>query len=170
MDMIIADLLALAKYGKEKLRPEPVDMNGLFQKAWDEIGLATPHSAKLELSKLPIVETDASMMEQVVVNLCSNAIKYSARREQPKVKVDVKKEKDGFTFSVQDNGAGFDMNNYDRLFKAFQRLHHSSEFEGTGVGLLLVKRIVELHKGTVWAESTPDKGATFYFTLPNKAA
>ncbi|MES2621270.1 MAG: CHASE3 domain-containing protein [Bacteroidota bacterium] len=166
MNAIIEDLLALAKHGREKLRPVPVDMNELFKKVWSNMADSMPHSATLELGSLPVVETDISMMEQVVVNLCSNAIKYSSRNEKPVVTVGFSKEKDTTTYFVKDNGAGFDMKNYDRLFKAFQRLHHSNEYEGTGIGLLLVKRIIEMHRGKIWAESSPGEGATFYFSLP----
>lgn len=107
-----------------------------------------------------------SMIEQVVVNLISNAVKYSSKKEHPVVTVGFKKTDTNITFFVKDNGAGFDMKNQSRLFGAFQRLHGTSEFEGTGVGLLLVKKIIERHGGQVWAEGEVDKGATFYFSLP----
>ena len=170
MNTIIDDLLTLAKYEKVKLQPVPVDMEKLMKKVWTEILFHTPHSATLQIGALPEALADTSLIEQVVVNLLSNAVKYSSKKEKPVVSVGFEMKDSTVTFSVKDNGAGFDMKNYDRLFGAFQRLHGMSEFEGTGVGLLLVKRIVEKHGGVVWAESKLDEGATFYFTLPSISA
>lgn len=106
------------------------------------------------------------MIEQVLVNLFSNAIKYSSKKEQPLVEVGCTETNNDITFFVRDNGAGFDMAGYPRLFGAFQRLHGAKDFEGIGLGLLLVKRIVEKHGGAVSAEGRVNEGATFYFTLP----
>jgi len=169
MNVIIEDLLALAQNGKKKLEPSTADMTELFTKVWSNIRLSMPNKAILEMPLLPYVTADASMIEQVIENLCSNAVKYSSQKELPIVKVGYRQEKNTTTFFVKDNGAGFDMKNYGRLFKPFQRLHHAAEFEGTGVGLLLVKRIIELHRGKIWAESKPNEGATFYFTLPSNS-
>jgi PAS domain S-box-containing protein len=166
MDHIIEDLLALAKYGKGKLRPVPVDMNNLVQTVWNNISRCTPHKTKLEIPELPVVRADASLLEQILVNLLSNAIKYSAKKDNPLVQVGFQQDEHYTTFFVKDNGAGFNMQYYDRLFGAFQRLHTSKEFEGTGVGLLLVKRLVEKQGGTIWAESRVNEGATFWFSLP----
>lgn len=170
MNEIIEDLLTLARCGREKMNPSPTDMNVLFNKVWKTLGAATPHQASLKITPLPVVNADVSMLEQVLVNLCSNALKYSAHKAVPVVEVGCNRELNDVTFYIKDNGAGFDMKDYSRLFQAFQRLHHNSEFEGTGVGLLLVKRIVEMHNGKVWTHSKPDEGATFYFSLPAKAA
>ncbi|MCX6199436.1 MAG: PAS domain S-box protein [Bacteroidetes bacterium] len=166
MNAIIDDLLNLAKYEKEKLRLAPLDMSKLVKNIWDNISFSTSHKAILQLADLPLANADESMIEQVLVNLISNAVKYSSKKEKPMVIVGYEKADVTITFFVKDNGAGFDMKNYNRLFGAFQRLHGTSEFEGTGVGLHLVKRIVERHGGAVWAESKIDEGATFYFTLP----
>jgi light-regulated signal transduction histidine kinase (bacteriophytochrome) len=166
MNAIIDDMLTLAKYEKEKTNLVKVDMTKLFGHVWDNISLSTPHQATLQLIELPKVEVDMSMIEQVVVNLLSNAVKYSSKKEHPVVTVGFNKTDTTVTFYVKDNGAGFDMKNQNRLFGAFQRLHGTSEFEGTGVGLLLVKKIIERHGGQVWAEGEVDKGATFYFSLP----
>ena len=166
MNSIIDDMLALTKYEKEKLRLAPVNMEQLFNRVWANISYSAPHFAKLQITELPTVEADMSMLEQVVVNLVSNAIKYSSKKEQPLVTVGCENAGGHYTFYVSDNGAGFDMKNYHRMFGAFQRLHSLSEFEGTGVGLLLVKKIVEKHGGVVWAEGKVNEGATFYFTLP----
>jgi PAS domain S-box-containing protein len=166
MNAIIDDLLALAKYEKAQLRSAPVDMDKLMTNVWDNIQFSSPHSATLQMEPLPGAVGDESLLEQVLVNLLSNAVKYSSKKEKPVITVTSEKSDSVITYRVKDNGAGFDMKNYDRLFGAFQRLHGMSEFEGTGVGLLLVKRIVERHGGVVWAESKVDEGATFYFTLP----
>jgi signal transduction histidine kinase len=166
MSAIIDDLLALAKYGKENPHTGLVNMNRLFTNVWDELLFNTPHKATIEIETLPNVEADGSMLEQVIVNLISNAVKYSSKKEKPLIKVGCEEAADSYTFYVKDNGAGFDMQEYERLFGAFQRLHALSEFDGTGVGLMLVKRIIEKHQGRVWAQGEVGKGATFYFTLP----
>lgn len=168
MNTIIDDLLVLAKYGKEKLNMQHVDITALFNSVWDNLLFTTPHSATLEMQQLPFVYADGSMMQQVLVNLLSNAIKYSSKKEKPHVAVSFKETAETVTIYVRDNGAGFDMRFYDRLFGAFQRLHGITDFEGTGVGLMLVKRIIERHAGTVGAESELNEGATFYFTLPKQ--
>jgi len=126
----------------------------------------SPHHAILELQPLPKVQADMAIIRQVVVNLISNAVKYSSKKEKPVVKVGYEQTATELIFHVSDNGAGFDMAHYNRLFGAFQRLHGMSEFEGTGIGLTLIKTIIEKHKGRVWAEGKPGEGATFYFSLP----
>ncbi|HLP52099.1 MAG TPA: ATP-binding protein [Chitinophagales bacterium] len=167
MSTIIDDLFKLAKFGKDKLVYGPIDMNDLVSSVWDNILFAAPHKAKLEIAgKLPVVVADSSMIEQVLVNLFSNAIKYSSKKENPVVIVGCNQTDKDITIYIRDNGAGFDMASYDRLFGAFQRLHGAKDFEGIGLGLLLVKRIVERHNGSVRAEGVVNEGATFYFTLP----
>jgi light-regulated signal transduction histidine kinase (bacteriophytochrome) len=166
MNMLVDDLLRLAKHGKEKLKFAPLDMTHLVQSVWSNIQRIAPNHAMLELAELPIIQADASMMEQVIINLLSNAIKYSSKKEHPIVKVWCEQAKDNAMFYFKDNGDGFDMKHYDRLFKAFQRLHNTTDFEGTGVGLMLVKSIIEKHGGTVGADAKVGEGATFYFVLP----
>ncbi len=166
MGLIIEDLLQLAKIEKSRLRARDANLTMLFNETWEYILSTSPHTATLQICELPNVQADTSLLKHVVVNLFSNAIKYSAKKEKPLVTVDYTLNIDMITISVKDNGAGFDMKYYNKLFGAFQRLHSSAEFEGTGIGLLLVKRIIERHKGKVWAEGVVDKGATFYFTLP----
>ena len=141
-------------------------MMQLFNYVWAEMLTGSPHKASLKLGVLPVITADVSMLQQVIVNLLSNAIKYSSHKDSPVVTVGCQITESNTIFYVKDNGAGFDMKNYDLLFGAFQRLHGTGEFEGTGVGLLLVKRIVEKHGGIVWAEGKEDEGATFYFTIP----
>ena len=166
MGNLINDLLVLAKYGKEKLQIVPVNMGEMINSIWANMAQTTPNKVKLELSKLPVVKADLSLIEQVLINLLSNAIKYSSKKEDPVLKIWSEKTKENVTFFFKDNGAGFDMKNYHRLFGPFQRLHSVSEFEGTGVGLMLVKRIIEQHGGVVGAEGIVGEEATFHFTLP----
>jgi signal transduction histidine kinase len=169
MNAIIDDLYVLAKYGREKLVYAEVDLGALFRDTWGSLQLTSPHLAALDLQPLPRVRADASMLQQVVVNLLSNAIKYSAKKDQPLIKVGAIPRDGSVTIYVRDNGAGFDMKYYDRLFGAFQRLHGISEFEGTGLGLMLTKKIIERHNGEVWAEGKVGEGASFYFSLPSAA-
>ena len=119
------------------------------------------------IGELPDAEGDAALLEQVLVNLLSNAFKYSGKNEHARVEVGVLNADaaEGPTYYVRDNGAGFDMEYAGKLFGVFQRMHRNEDFEGTGVGLAIVQRIVERHGGRIWAEAKVDAGATFYFTL-----
>lgn len=166
MNSIIDDLLKLAKFGGEQLNIANINMTELFQKVWENLNQNTDHKTQLEMTPLPDVEGDASMMEQVVINLLSNALKYSSKVNEPKIKVGYIASNGTPTFYVKDNGVGFSMEHYNKLFVAFQRLHSREDFEGTGIGLLLVKKVIENHGGNVWAESKVNEGATFYFTMP----
>ncbi len=166
MTAIIDDLLKLARFGNEQLKLEAVDMTRFVQGIWWNISRLEPHSAELDLQELGTIKVDLSMMQQVIVNLLSNAIKYSSKKAKPTVTVWSEHKAGNITFYFKDNGAGFDMKNYDRLFGAFQRFHNQRDFDGTGVGLTLVKRIIEKHGGTVGADAEVGEGATFYFALP----
>lgn len=169
MNSIVDDLLKLAKFGNERLVSRTIHMTELFRKVWNDLNKDLENKPHFELQTLPDVKGDESMMEQVIINLLSNAIKYSSKVESPCVKVGFTNSTGTPIFFVKDNGIGFSMEHYHKLFGAFQRLHAREEFEGTGIGLLLVKRIIENHGGNVWAESKINEGATFYFTLPGKS-
>jgi light-regulated signal transduction histidine kinase (bacteriophytochrome) len=118
-----------------------------------------------KVGALPLVDCDQGLMRQVLVNLIGNSVKYTSRREVAEIEIGETTIGDERAIFVRDNGAGFDMKCADKLFGAFQRLHREEEFEGTGIGLATVRRIVQRHGGRIWAEAESDKGATFYFTL-----
>ncbi|MBX3745279.1 MAG: PAS domain-containing protein [Verrucomicrobiae bacterium] len=167
LGQMVDDLLRFSRLGRQPLTRIAVDMNPLVQAALRELAphLATRQVA-LQLSQLPGAVGDPSLLRHVWINLLDNALKFS--RHQPRAEIHVSGFiRDGFaTYSVRDNGAGFPMAHAHKLFNVFQRLHAADEFEGTGVGLALVHRIVQRHGGRIWAEAQPDHGALFHFSLP----
>lgn len=169
MENLIDNLLEFSKVGKKELKDSTFDLTEVAQTVASQIKDQTDHNAEIIVHPLAKVTTDRDMMSYVFQNLISNAVKYSAKKEKPKVEIGVTDTEKGKTFFVKDNGAGFDMKYYNRLFGVFQRLHRQDEFEGTGVGLAIVQRIVTRYKGSVWAEGKPGEGASFFFTLGEKA-
>jgi PAS domain S-box-containing protein len=163
MGKLIDDLLDFSRVGRKEFAMNPVNMQQLVNTVISEL---PTHKASISLGALQPALGDMNMVKQVWVNLLGNAVKYSARVEKPIVTVESFKRNNEIVYCVQDNGVGFDMQYVHKLFGVFQRLHKSTDFEGTGVGLALVQRIVNRHGGKVWAESTPNEGATFYFSLP----
>jgi signal transduction histidine kinase len=167
MGMLIDDLLVFSRMGRVEMKREAVDLNtmvdGVIEELRQEIG-ARPVIWRKE--KLPAVQADKSMLRQVVVNLLSNAVKYTGPRDPAEIEIGARDEKGEILVWVKDNGVGFDSAYAHKLFGVFQRLHQASEFEGTGIGLANVRRIVTRHGGRVWAEGSIDKGATFHFSLP----
>lgn len=162
MGHLIDDLLAFSRLGRKEVSKQVVDTYEMVKQILDETTQTVPHNATFEVGALPVSYADASLLRQVWVNLISNAIKYSAERSNPEVEI-------GFAddhYYIRDNGAGFDMQYIDKLFGVFQRLHSAREFEGTGIGLAIVRRIVEKHGGAIRAEGKVNEGASFYFTLP----
>jgi len=167
MAVIVEALLALSRIGYQAVRKERFDTEALVARICKEL-TASGESANADISvgDLPQTWGDQALLRQVWVNLISNALKYSATRPHPRVQIsgfDAGRES---VFCIKDNGVGFDKSNIDRLFGVFQRLHRSDEFSGTGVGLAIVKRIVEKHRGRVWAEGALNEGAAFFFGLP----
>jgi light-regulated signal transduction histidine kinase (bacteriophytochrome) len=167
MNKLIDDLLSFSRLGKQSLDKVELDMNVIFSSIINDMKSHGPgEKTEFELKPLLNAWADRNLITQVIVNLLGNAIKYSSKKDHPRVEIGSYKEKDMHVYYIKDNGTGFDMAYYDKLFGIFQRLHSPSEFEGTGVGLAIVQRIVNRHQGRVWAEAVPDEGATFYFSLP----
>lgn len=169
MSQLIDDLLTFSRVGRHEMGESRVSMEGLARTVFEEAARAAGRDGiRLELGKLPDAPGDATLLGQVWTNLIGNAVKYSAGRNPAVIQISGHATNGEQVYSVKDNGVGFDMDYVGKLFGVFQRLHTSKEFEGTGVGLAIVKRIVVRHGGRVWAESAPGGGATFHFALPEK--
>jgi signal transduction histidine kinase len=169
MGNLIDDLLAFSRIGRAETRKTMVSLEQLVQEALSEIREDT-HGRDIvwKLGGLPASFGDRSMLRLVLVNLISNAVKFTRTRSQAEIEIGCADQaRDQLIVFIQDNGVGFDMEYANKLFGVFQRLHTPEEFEGTGIGLAMVQRIVHRHGGRVWAEGQVDKGATFYFSLPN---
>lgn len=166
MGRLIDDILAFSRLGRQEMSLMQFDLRDLMLEEYEYLTASGEYpNAVIKMGELSFVLADRNLLKQVAHNLLSNALKYSSKKENPVIEVG-QTEKDGQrVFYVKDNGAGFDMKYYDKLFGVFQRLHRENEFEGNGVGLALIKRIVNRHRGNVWAEGKLDEGATFYFTL-----
>lgn len=168
MGALIDDLLVFSRMGRSEMRRTDVAAGELVAEVLTEMAKDfEDRKIEWDIGPLPQVNGDRAMLKQVWVNLISNAVKYSRGRSPAKIKIRCREnDSSQYEFSIQDNGAGFDMRYADKLFGVFQRLHHNEDFEGTGVGLANVQRIVSRHGGKTWAEGKVDIGATFYFTLP----
>ena len=167
MGELIDDLLSFSRIGRSSLNPSLIDMKLLAASIIEGMTLpADKEKIKLNISKLDKAYGDVTLIGQVWTNLISNAIKYSSKKENPVICIDSGISDGMITYSIKDNGVGFDMQYSHKLFGVFQRLHSESEFEGNGVGLAIVQRIVLRHGGKVWAEGEIGKGSTFYFSLP----
>ncbi len=169
MGRLIDDLLAFSRMGKEALSISRLNMEDLARDAWEQVKTIGPtRLIDLKIGNIPPGMGDRSLIKQVLINILSNAIKFTKVREIPLIEAGGYEEEKKNVYYVRDNGVGFDMQYHDKIFGVFQRLHSADEYEGTGIGLSLVQRIVRRHGGRVWAESEVDKGATFYFTLPTQ--
>lgn len=166
MNNLVNDLLEFSKLGRQELRKSNVDTEKLLKNILEEMSIPNRGILEIKLGALPVTWADPNLLTQVWINLISNAVKYSAKKEAPVVEIGSFWKDNAVIFYVKDNGAGFDMKYADKLFEVFQRLHKLDEFEGTGVGLALVHRIIFKHGGRVWAEGKVNEGATFYFSLP----
>jgi len=166
MATLIDDLLKLARVTRTEMRTERVDLSGLARDIVGEIQRTTP-DRQVDFAIAPGLEAegDTQLLRVVLDNLLRNGWKYTGKQPQPRVEFTAMDENGDRVFVIKDNGAGFDMTYADKLFGVFQRLHSSAEFEGTGVGLATVRRIINRHGGRIWAEGVVDQGATFYFTL-----
>ena len=166
MSKLIKDLLSFSRQANAEISKIDVSMRDMVQEVMEEISLTMPVAdAEIVILDLPNAYCDNAMLKQVWMNLISNAIKYSQKKDQPRVEIGGRQENGDFVFFVKDNGAGFNMAHYNKLFSIFQRLHTENEFNGTGIGLAVVKRIIERHDGRIWAQSELGKGSEFCFTL-----
>ena len=167
MGQLVDALLKFSRLGRQRLRSSALDMTALAQSVFEEL-TSSPAGRKpeLELKPLPPARGDEALMRQVFFNLLSNALKFTAHRELGRIEIAGQTGSQDNTYYVKDNGVGFDARYAHKLFGVFQRLHGNEEFEGSGVGLALVQRIIHRHGGRVWAESKVNEGATFFFTVP----
>jgi light-regulated signal transduction histidine kinase (bacteriophytochrome) len=167
MGGLIDDLLVLSRIGRASLAETNVDLRRLVDDARKELAPEMAgRTIEWRIGALPQVRADAALLRSAVVNLLSNAIKYSRRRDPARIELGSREHDGEVVLFVKDNGAGFDMRFADKLFGVFQRLHDRDEFEGTGIGLASVRRIIQRHGGRTWAEGAVEQGASFYFSLP----
>jgi PAS domain S-box-containing protein len=167
MGQLIHDLLAFSRLGKKEFSLSKIDMNAVVNLIKSDLEMMdTIHRTEFIIHALPPARGDESLIKQVWINLLSNAIKYSKNKKRSIIEIGASTENNLVIYYVKDNGAGFNMEYYNKLFGVFSRLHSQEEFDGTGVGLAIVQKIIHRHKGTVWANSTLNEGACFYFSLP----
>jgi light-regulated signal transduction histidine kinase (bacteriophytochrome) len=168
MQSLIIDMLAYTRVGRGDKEPEPTDCELVLDRALGDLRAAIDESgAHVTHDPLPTVSADESQLGQVFQNLIGNAIRFRGE-DPPRVHISAEPEGGRWRFSVRDNGIGIDPAYHERIFVIFQRLHKRGEYPGTGIGLPLCKRIVERHGGRIWVESEPQKGSTFYFTIPGR--
>lgn len=170
MGNLIDDILSFSKLSRAEKVNTKLDMTAIFRAVYDELIRQEPPGRKVvfNMSPLATVVGDQAMIRQVVINLLSNALKYSRHKPVTEIKITSIVNDDLTTYIVKDNGAGFDERYKNKLFKIFSRLHNDREFEGTGIGLSIVKKVIDRHHGTISAEGKPGEGATFAFSLPNQ--
>jgi len=167
MSQLIDDLLSFSRTGRAPISRGKIDMKVLVEDIWKELQAGNPdRDIELKINGLPLAAGDRMMMRQVVSNLLGNAVKFTRGRKNAIIEISGSNSGGFNTYCFKDNGAGFDMLYYDKLFEIFSRLHSRKDFEGTGVGLAIVKKIIERHGGKIWAESKPGAGSIFCFTLP----
>ncbi len=167
MNQLINDLLAFSSMSRQEQSFISVNMQEMVKTVFDELMQSTEkHVPELKVSDIPEVTADEKMMHQVMTNLIGNAIKYSKGVNNPRIEIGGEVGNDEIIYYIKDNGVGFDMEYSHKMFQLFQRLHTDDEFEGTGVGLAIVKRIIDRHQGRIWAESELGKGSTFYISMP----
>jgi signal transduction histidine kinase len=167
MNKLIDDILAFSRCARNPLAPEAVDIAAVARNAFAELAAAAPErKMRLVVGNLPAAAGDRTMIAQVLTNLLSNAVKFTRPREEALIELEGRVGDGELIYCLKDNGVGFDMQYVDKLFGVFQRLHGVEEFEGTGVGLAIVKRVIQRHGGRVWAEGKVGEGADFFFTLP----
>jgi len=168
MGDLIDDLLALSHIGQAEMQKKEVELDQLVQEVVGDFQAETKkRNVTWELHPLPAVRADRALLRQALVNLISNAVKFTSTRAEPKIEIGCAPSGDGETvICIRDNGVGFDPHYAGKLFGVFQRLHNREDFEGTGIGLANVQRIIDRHGGRTWAEGVVDGGASFYFSIP----
>jgi PAS domain S-box-containing protein len=170
MGRLVDDLLNFSRLGRQELNRQSMNLNAVVENVRTDLAeSAAGRVIEWKIASLPAVNCDANLMKVVFTNLLSNAVKFTAPRQQAVIEVGCTEEEEQQAFFVRDNGVGFDAKYAGKLFGVFQRLHRQEDFEGTGVGLATVQRIIHKHGGRIWTESAPDRGATFYFTLQSKS-
>ena len=169
MGQLIDDLLTFSRLGRKELIKRNITMQDIVTNICNEIkNEYGSRNIQFKINELHAIEGDIVIIKQAWVNLISNAVKYSRLNEKTVIEIGCNVKEDEIIYYIKDNGVGFDMLYVDKLFGVFQRLHANKEFEGTGVGLAIVHRIISKHGGRVWAEGKVGEGAIFYFSLPNK--
>jgi two-component system, NtrC family, sensor kinase len=168
MGELIDDLLALSRVGRDNLRRESADLSSIAYAVFDELQKKDPdRRVNVSIAQHLLAHADGGLMRVVFDNLLGNAWKFTAKVPEPRIEVGIDQQEGGAVFFVRDNGAGFDMNYAESLFRPFQRLHNEAEFPGTGIGLATVHRVIDRHGGRIWASSAVNQGTTFYFTIPS---
>jgi len=167
MNLLIDDLLDFSRITRRHIRKQETDLGAIVQAVIEALAPETGNrQIEWILPELPPATADPGLIQQVYANLIGNAVKYSRKRDLARIEIGRTEAEGQTVYFVRDNGAGFDMRYADKLFGVFQRLHREDEFEGTGIGLATVQRIIQRHGGRIWAEAEVDQGATFFFTLP----
>lgn len=166
MGLLIDSLLSFSRLGRKDTLATCVDMTEICKDVVHEVTEFCPNNVRIKVAQLHPVIADKTMIRQVFMNLISNAVKFSTKKENGLIEIISRENEQDIIFCIKDNGAGFDMAYAGKLFNVFQRLHSANEFEGSGVGLAIVKRVILKHNGNVWAEGKENEGACFYFSLP----
>jgi light-regulated signal transduction histidine kinase (bacteriophytochrome) len=170
MSRLIDDLLDFSRLGRQEMSFSVFNMSTLVNQSWEECRIINAgRRMELKIGDLPQGLGDSGLIKQVLSNLISNAVKFTRSREKSLIEIGGKIDGQESLYYVKDNGVGFDMKYYDKLFGVFQRLHNDKDYEGTGVGLAIVQQIIHRHGGRVWAEGKVGEGAVFYFTLPSES-
>jgi two-component system, chemotaxis family, sensor kinase Cph1 len=169
METLIADLLRFSTISQKGLVYAPVNINALALEVVENIKKEYPNDYDVKIDPLPMVNADSALIKQLLENLVSNAFKYAHKKDKPEIHIGTIEHHSSRAIFIKDNGIGFNMKYYYKIFQVFQRLHSEEEFKGTGVGMAIAKKIVEKYGGEIWAESKHNEGAVFYFCIPDKA-
>ena len=169
MGRLIDDLLRFSRTNRQSLQPQKIASDGVVRQCLVELQMEREgRQVEVRIGELPACLADGNLLKQVWLNLLGNALKYTRKRDPARIEIGSQTQDGETVFFVRDNGVGFDMQYANKLFGVFQRLHPVEDYEGTGIGLALVHRILHRHGGRIWAEAKVDQGATFYFTLERK--